>query len=114
MSDLDIREGDLERFSSAMSGLSSTVGGQENVAYALYNVSSAMPGGSSGAQAQYAGEHIDDQILALSKSLTSLADDVQSCATQFQATEDINQQSMNQVLADVPEPCPPVSSKKDT
>lgn len=113
MSDLDIREGDLERFSSAMSGLSSVVGGQENVAYALYNVSSAMPGGSSGAQAQYAGEHIDDQILALSKSLTSLADDVQRCATQFQATEDINQQSMNQVLADVPEPCPPVSSKKD-
>ena len=113
MSDLDIREGDLERFSNAMSGLSSTVGGQENVAYALYNVSSAMPGGSSGAQAQYAGEHIDDQILALSKSLTSLADDVQACATQFQATEDINQQSMNQVLADVPEPCPPVSSKKD-
>ena len=103
MSDLDIREGDLERFSNAMSGLSSTVGGRENVAYALYNVSSAMPGGSSGSQAQYAGEHIDDQILALS----------QSCATQFQATEDINQQSMNQVLADVPEPCPPVSSKKD-
>ena len=32
MSDLDIREGDLERFSNAMSGLSSTVGGQENVA----------------------------------------------------------------------------------
>ena len=113
MSDLDIHEGDLERFSSAMSGLSSTVGGQENVAYALYNVSSAMPGGSSGAQAQYAGEHIDDQILALSKSLESLADDVQTSATEFQATEDINQQAMNQILADVPEPCPPVSSKKD-
>ena len=108
MSDLDIREGDLERFSGSMRSLSSVVGGQENVAYALYNVSSAMSGGSSGAQAQYAGEHIDDQILALSRSLTSLADDVQSCAT-----EDINQQSMNQVLADVPEPCPPVSSKKD-
>ena len=43
----------------------------------------------------------------------SLADDVQTSATEFQATEDINQQSMNQVLADVPEPCPPVSSKKD-
>ena len=66
MSDLDIREGDLERFSNAMSGLSSTVGGRENVAYALYNVSSAIPGGSSGSQAQYAGEHIDDQILAFS------------------------------------------------
>ena len=51
MSDLDIHEGDLERFSSAMSGLSSTVGGQENVAYALYNVASAMSGGSSGDQA---------------------------------------------------------------
>ena len=51
-------------------------------------------------------EH-DDEVRA------HLADDVQSCATQFQATEDINQQSMNQVLADVPEPCPPVSSKKD-
>lgn len=113
MSDLDIHEGDLEGFSYAMRGLSSTVGGQENVAYALYNVSSAMSGGSSGTQARYAGEHIDDQILALSRSLTSLADDVQACATEFQATEDINQQSMNQVLADVPEPCPPVSSKKD-
>ena len=45
MSDLDIREGDLERFSNAMSDLSSTVGGRENVAYALYNVSSAMPCG---------------------------------------------------------------------
>ena len=52
MSDLDIREGDLEQFSDCMRGLSSTVGGQENVAYALYNVSSAMSGGSSGSQAQ--------------------------------------------------------------
>ena len=81
MSDLDIREGDLERFSNAMSGLSSTVGGQENVAYALYNVSSAMSWRLHRAlRHDDAGEHIDDQILALSKSLTSLADDVQSCA----------------------------------
>lgn len=113
MSDLDIREGDLEQFSDSMRGLSNVVRGQENVAYSLCNVTSAMPGGSSGKQAQYAGEHIDDQILVLSKSLESLADDVQTSATEFQATEDINQQAMNQILADVPEPCPPVSSKKD-
>ena len=32
MSDLDIREGDLEQFSDSMRGLSNVVRGQENVA----------------------------------------------------------------------------------
>ena len=112
MSDLDIREGDLEQFSASMRGLASVVRGQENVSYSLCNAGSAMPGGSSGRQAQYAGEHIDDQIFALGKSLESLADDVQTSATEFQATEDINQQSMSQILADIPATCPPVSSKE--
>ena len=42
----------------------------------------------------------------------TLADNVEAAANQFKATEDINQQSIQQVMASIPEPCPPVGPSK--
>ena len=112
MPDLDIREGDLEKFSQELSDLSTEVGGFiDNPSY-LSLVGSAMDGGSSGPQAKYAGGHMEEQLTALKTSLATLADNVKAAATQFRATEEINQQAIQQVMASIPEPCPPKGPSK--
>lgn len=71
-----------------------------------------MPVGSAYRQAQYAGEHMEDQLTALKTSLEGLADSVQAAATEFQATEEINQQSLQHLMASTPQDCPPVGPAK--
>ena len=106
MPDLDIRDGELDQFSHALRELSDSIAAHADTPH-------AMPGGSAYKQAQYAGEHIEDELEALKASLASLADNVQACATEFRATEDINDQSMRRIMADTPAPCPPVGPAKD-
>ena len=112
MPDLDIREGDLENFSQKLSELSTEVGGFIDNPSDLCKVASAMTGGSSYKQAQYAGEHMEDELRALRASFVTLADNVEAAAKQFQATEEINQQAIQQVMASIPEPCPPAGPSK--
>ena len=45
-------------------------------------------------------------------SLATLADNVKAAATQFSVTEEINQQAIQQVMASIPEPCPPKGPSK--
>ena len=108
MPDLDIRQGDLEKFSTELRELSANIATYTTLPLNLSQVQSAMPGGSAYKQAQYAGEHMEDQLT----SLEGLADNVQAAATEFQATEDINQQSLQHIMASTPEPCPPVGPAK--
>ena len=112
MPDLSIIQGDLENFSAKLRGLSTKVGGYIASPSDLCKVASAMTGGSSYKQAQYAGEHMEDQLTALRTSFVTLADNVEAAANQFKATEDINQQAIQQVRASIPEPCPPVGLAK--
>ena len=112
MPDLHILENDLESFSQKLSNLSATINNIASLPRNLSYVQQAMEGGSAPAQATYAGEHMEDQLLALKTSLWHLADDIQTAAVEFQATEDINQQSIQQVMASIPEPCPPVGPSK--
>lgn len=112
MPDLDIREGDLENFSQKLSELSTEVGGFVDKPSYLSLVGSAMDGGSSSQQAKYAGGHIEEQLTALKTSLATLADNVEAAAKQFQVTEEINQQAIQQVMASIPEPCPPKGPSK--
>lgn len=111
MPDLNIIQGDLENFSTELRGLSTKVGGYIASPSDLCKVASAMTGGSSYKQAQYAGEHMEDELTALRTSFVTLADNVEAAANQFKATEDINQQAIQQVRASIPEPCPPVGPK---
>ena len=99
MPDLDIRQGDLEKFSTELRELSASIATYTTLPLNLSQVQSAMPGGSAYKQ-------------ALKTSLEGLADNVQAAATEFQATEDINQQSLQQIMASTPEPCPPVGPAK--
>lgn len=112
MPDLNIIQGDLENFSTELRGLSTKVGGYIASPSDLCKVASAMTGGSSYKQAQYAGEHMEDELTALRTSFATLADNVEAAANQFKATEDINQQAIQQVRASIPEPCPPVGPAK--
>ena len=112
MPDLNIIQGDLENFSTELRGLSTKVGGYIASPSDLCKVASAMTGGSSYKQAQYAGEHMEDELTALRTSFVTLADNVEAAANQFKATEDINQQAIQQVRASIPEPCPPVGPAK--
>ena len=112
MSDLDIREGDLERFRDELREVSTDVSTYTAHPRKLALVQSAMPGGSSYKQAQYAGGHMEDELTALKTSFSSLADNVEAAANQFRATEEINQQAIQQVMASIPEPCPPVGPSK--
>ena len=112
MPDLHILENDLEAFSQKLSDLSATINKYASLPRNLSYVQQAMEGGSAPTQATYAGEHMEDQLLALRTSLSQLADDIQRAAVEFQATEDINQQSIQQVMASIPEPCPPVGPSK--
>ena len=112
MPDLDIHEGDLEAFSQKLSDLSATINNIASLPRNLSYVQQAMEGGSAPTQATYAGEHMEDQLLALRTSLWHLSDDIQTAAVEFQATEDINQQSIREIMASVPEPCPPVGPSK--
>lgn len=112
MPDLHILENDLETFSQKLIGLSATINKYASLPRNLSYVQQAMDGGSAPIQATYAGEHMEDQLLALKTSLSHLADDIQMAAVEFQATEDINQQSIQQVMASIPEPCPPVGPSK--
>ena len=111
MPDLNIIQGDLENFSTELRGLSTKVGGYIASPSDLCKVASAMTGGSSYKQAQYAGEHMEDELTTLRTSFVTLADNVEAAANQFKATEDINQQAIQQVMASIPEPCPPVGPK---
>ena len=111
MPDLSIIQGDLENFSANLRDLSPKVGGYIASPSALCKVASAMTGGSSYKQAQYAGEHMEDELTALRTSFVTLADNVEAAANQFKATEDINQQAIQQVRASIPAPCPPVGPK---
>ena len=112
MPDLNILENDLETFSNELRLLSTKVGGYIASPSYLSKVASAMDGGSSYKQAQYAGEHMEDQLLALKTSFSTLADNVEAAANQFRATEEINQQAIQQVRSSIPEPCPPVGPSK--
>ena len=111
MPDLSIIQGDLENFSAKLRDLSTKVGGYIASPSDLCKVASAMTGGSSYKQAQYAGEHMEDQLTALKKSFGNLSDSIEASAKQFRATEEINQQAIQQVMASIPEPCPPVGPK---
>ena len=112
MPDLSIIQGDLENFSAKLRSLSTKVGGYIASPSDLCKVASAMTGGSSHKQAQYAGEHMEDELRALRASFVTLADNVEAAANQFQATEEINQQAIQQVMASIPEPCPPAGPSK--
>ena len=107
MPDLHILENDLEAFSQKLSDLSATINNIASLPYNLSYVKLAMEGGSAPTQATYTGEHMEDQLLALKTSFSTLADNVQASATEYWATEDINQQSIQQVMASVPEPSAP-------
>lgn len=111
MPDLSIIQGDLENFSAKLRDLSTKVGGYIASPSDLCKVTSAMTGGSSYKQAQYAGEHMEDELTALRTSFVTLADNVEAAVNQFSATEEINQQAIQQVMASIPEPCPPVGPK---
>ena len=111
MPDLSIIQGDLENFFAKLRDLSTKVGGYIASPSDLCKVASAMTGGSSYKQAQYTGEHMEDELTALRTSFVTLADNVEAAANQFKATEDINQQAIQQVRASIPEPCPPVGPK---
>ncbi|WP_048671110.1 hypothetical protein [Xylanimonas cellulosilytica] len=112
MPDLNIIQGDLENFSHELRDLSTKVGGFIASPSDLRKVASAMEGGSSCQRATYAGEHMEDQLTALRNSFVTLADNVEAAANQFKATEEINQQAIQQVQASIPEPCPPVGPSK--
>ena len=112
MPDLNIVQGDLERFSAELGEASTDVSTYTAHPLKLTLVQSAMPGGSSYKQAQYAGEHMEDQLTALKTSFTTLSDNVEAAANQFKATEEINQQAIQQVRGSIPEPCPPVGPSK--
>ena len=112
MPDLNILQGDLERFSTELGEVSTDVSTYTAHPLKLTMVQSAMPGGSSYKQAQYAGEHMEDQLTALKTSFTTLSDNVEAAATQFSVTEEINQQAIQQVMASIPEPCPPKGPSK--
>lgn len=112
MPDLHILENDLEAFSQKLSDLSATINNIASLPRNLSYVQLAMEGGSAPAQATYAGEHMEDQLLALKTSFSTLADNVKASATEYWATEDINQQSIQQVMSSVPEACPPVGPSK--
>ena len=111
MPDLSIIQGDLENFSAKLRDLSTKVGGYIASPSDLRKVASAMDGGSSYKQAQYAGQHMEEELRALRSSFVTLADNVEAAAKQFQVTEEINQQAIQQVMASIPEPCPPVGPK---
>ena len=112
MPDLKIIQGDLENFSAKLRELSTKVGGYIDNPSDLCKVASAMDGGSSYKQAQYAGQHMEEQLRALRTSFATLADNVEAAAKQFRETEDINQQAIQQVRASIPEPCLPVGPSK--
>ena len=112
MPDLDIHEGDLETFSQKLSDLSATINNIASLPYNLSHVKLAMEGGSAPTQATYAGKHMEDQLRALKTALWHLAADIQMAAAEFQATEDINQQAIREIMASVPEPCPPAGPSK--
>lgn len=112
MPDLSIIQGDLENFSHELGEVSTDISAYTAHPLKLTLVQSAMPGGSSCKQAQYAGEHMDEELTALKTSFSTLADNVEAAANQFKATEDINQQAIQQVRASIPEPCPPKGPSK--
>lgn len=112
MPDLNIIQGDLENFSHELGEVSTDVSTYTAHPLKLTLVQSAMPGGSSYKQAQYAGEHMEDELTALKTSFTTLADNVMASATEYWVTEDINQQSIQRVMASIPEPCPPKGPSK--
>lgn len=112
MPDLSIIQGDLENFSHELSEVSTDISTYTAHPLKLTLVQSAMPGGSSHKQAKYAGEHMDEELTALKTSFSTLADNVEAAANQFRATEDINQQAIQQVMASIPEPCPPKGPTK--
>lgn len=55
---------------------------------------------------------MEDQLTALKKSFGSLSDSIEASAKQFRATEEINQQSIQQIMASMPALCPPVGPAK--
>ena len=112
MPDLNILQGDLERFSAELGEVSTDISTYTAHPLKLTLVQSAMLGGSSYKQAKYAGEHMEHQLTALKTSFTTLADNVEAAANQFKATEEINQQAIQQVRGSIPEPCPPVGPSK--
>ena len=112
MPDLHILENDLESFSQKLSNLSATINKIASLPRNLSYVQQAMEGGSAPTQATYAGEHMEDQLLALKTSLWHLSNDIQTAAVEFQATEDINQQAIREIMANTPAPCPPVGPSK--
>ena len=112
MPDLKIYEGDLEKLSSELRAVSEKVGRYIPLPPNLAQVQSAMGGSDACRQAQYAGEHMEDELTALRTSFVTLADNVEASAKQFRATEEINQQSIQQIMASMPALCPPVGPAK--
>ena len=112
MPDLHILENDLEAFSQKLSDLSAMINNIASLPYNLSYVKLAMEGGSAPTQATYAGEHMEDQLTALKKSFGSLSDSIEASAKQFRVTEEINQQSIQQIMASMPDLCPPVGPAK--
>ena len=112
MPDLEIHEGDLEKLSTELRAISEKVGRYIPLPPNLAQVQSAMDGGDACRQAQYAGEHMEDQLTALKKSFGSLSDSIEASAKQFRVTAEINQQSIQQIMASMPDLCPPVGPAK--
>ena len=112
MPDLKIQQGDLEGFSNRLHDLSGKVAHYATLPLSLTEVQSAMPDASACTQATYAGEHMEDQLTALKKSFGNLSDSIEASAKQYRVTEEINQQSIQQIMASMPELCPPVGPAK--
>ena len=112
MPDLHILENDLEAFSQKLSDLSATINNIASLPYNLSYVKLAMEGGSAPTQATYAGEHMEDQLLALKTSL------LQPWPTTLGLGHRVlgnrrHQPAVNPTgHGELPEPCPPVGPSK--
>ena len=102
MPDLDIRQGDLEKFSTELRELSANIATYTTLPLNLSQVQSAMPGSSAAQKAQQAGEHIEEQLSTLRTSFAALSDNVEASAKQFSVTEDINDMALQAIRASVP------------
>ena len=71
MPDLNIIQGDLENFSHELGEVSTDVSTYTAHPLKLTLVQSAMLGGSSSKQAQYAGAHMEHQLTALNSSCSN-------------------------------------------
>ena len=112
MPDLNIVQGDLERFSAELGEVSNgrinlhgsspeTHTGPISHAWRLLLQAGAIRGRTHGGPADGTEDFLHNPIRQCG-----------AAANQFKATEEINQQAIQQVRGSIPEPCPPVGPSK--